>query len=58
MEAGFLLSLKAVPVMERGEIAGTRGVIRNITDREQAEAELIHYREHLEELVSAHTAEL
>jgi PAS domain S-box-containing protein len=42
----------------RGELVGTMGVSRDITERKRAEAELRKYQEHLEELVHERTAEL
>lgn len=47
------------PVIDRsGRLQGTVGFARDITDRKQVEAELEAYREHLELLVKARTAEL
>ncbi len=45
-------------VIKDGEIKGFVSIIRDITDRKQAEAELETYRNHLEELVQARTDEL
>jgi PAS domain S-box-containing protein len=41
-----------------GNIIGTMGISRDITERVRAEQELEKYREHLEELVEARTAQL
>lgn len=41
-----------------GETIGFIGLIRDISDRLQAEQELLEYRNHLEELVNARTVEL
>lgn len=43
---------------EQGEFIGYVGALTNITARKQAQAELENYRDHLEELVDARTAEL
>jgi two-component system, sensor histidine kinase and response regulator len=48
-----------VPLRDRhGQIIGTMGISHNITDRKRAEMELQEYKNHLEELVEARTAEL
>ena len=48
-----------VPLRDRhGQIIGTMGISHNITDRKRAEMELQEYKNHLEELVAARTAEL
>ena len=43
---------------EAGEVQGVFAAARDITERKQAEEELDHYREHLEELVDRRTEEL
>ena len=43
---------------ETGAVAGVFAAARDITERKQAEEELARYREHLEELVAARTADL
>ena len=43
---------------EHGAIAGVCSVARDITERKQTEQELALYRQHLEELVAARTAEI
>jgi len=42
----------------KGQIIGFIGVIRDVTQRKQVEAELQQHQEHLEELVTERTAEL
>ncbi|MEW6067946.1 MAG: hypothetical protein AB1610_06620 [Nitrospirota bacterium] len=49
----FFISLK-----KDGEIVYSISVQKNITERKKAEEELEKYREHLEDLVKAQTAEL
>lgn len=41
-----------------GSLIGFIGVIRDVTQRKQVEAELLQHRDHLEELVTERTAEL
>ena len=54
----WLLSTK-VPFRDSlGNIAGLVGINRDITERKQAEEELRHHRDHLEELVNERTIEL
>ncbi|MDY0091972.1 MAG: sigma 54-interacting transcriptional regulator [Candidatus Vecturithrix sp.] len=43
---------------ERGEIIGTFGISRDITDLKHAEQQLLQYRDHLEEIVRDRTVEL
>ena len=43
---------------EKGEVIGTVGSARNITDRKKIEAELAEHRQHLEELVQQRTEAL
>jgi len=47
-----------VPIFENGRFVGYRGIGRNITDRKHAEEELREYRDDLERLVAAQTADL
>jgi PAS domain S-box-containing protein len=49
---------KAPFLNERGEVIGTVGSARNITERKRVEAELESHRGHLEELVQQRTGEL
>jgi len=42
-------------VNQEGEPTGFRGIVRDITERREAERELEHYRHHLEELVRERT---
>jgi len=54
-----LLSVNAAPVFTSGgEFGGAVASIQDVTERRNVEAELVHYREHLEELVRQRTAEL
>ena len=52
------MEINAVPVYQSGKIVGLQGIMRDITERKQAEEELAKYRERLEELVKERTAEL
>jgi PAS domain S-box-containing protein len=53
------LESNAAPILDSaGNIRGYRGADRDITERKQAEEELVRYREHLEELVEERTQEL
>ncbi len=45
-------------IEEDGRIVGTRGIVRDVTERKLAEEELARHRDHLEELVQQRTAEL
>ncbi len=48
-----------LPLMDHeGNVIGTMGISRDITDRKRAERELLEYRVRLEELVAERTAEL
>jgi PAS domain S-box-containing protein len=49
---------KAPFINEKGEVIGTVGSARDITDRKRIEAELERYRHHLEALVQERTAAL
>jgi PAS domain S-box-containing protein len=49
---------KAPFINERGELIGTVGSARDVTERKQVEQELASYRENLEELVRERTREL
>lgn len=49
---------KAPFVDDHGQVIGTVGSARNVTERKQVEAELAQYRERLESLVEARTQEL
>lgn len=53
------LETHAVPMRDAaGKVIALLGVTRDVTKRKQAEKELRHYRDHLEELVSTRTREL
>ena len=53
----FPVLLHAIPIFGRGwTIKGLRGIIKDMTDRKQAEEELNKYRNHLEELVADRTS--
>jgi PAS domain S-box-containing protein len=54
----WALSTKLPLRDHQGKIIGIMGINRDITERKQAEEELRKYRDHLEELVEARTAEL
>ena len=49
---------KAPFIDDQGQVIGTVGSARNVTERKQVEAELAQYRERLESLVEARTHEL
>lgn len=50
--------VSGAPLLKGGEVVGVISVARDITARKKAEAELQSYRDHLEEMVAARTAEL
>jgi PAS domain S-box-containing protein len=45
-------------IREGGEVVGTRGIVRDVSERKRVEEELARHREHLEDLVEERTAEL
>jgi PAS domain S-box-containing protein len=47
-----------VPVFEKGQFAGYRGIGRDITQRKEMEEELRRHRDHLVEMVELQTADL
>ena len=54
----WVLTTKLPLTDAQGDIVGTMGISRDITDRKRAEQELAQYRVHLEDLVMQRTAEL
>jgi len=54
----WVLSTKLPLLDDKGEVLGTMGISRDITDRKRIERELEEYRVRLEELVKMRTAEL
>jgi len=54
----FPVVVYASPIIEENKGAGLRGIVVDITERKQAEEELIKHREHLEELVKERTKKL
>ena len=57
-ERRVYLEVKSPLIDDGGRIIGLCGISTDITERKQAEAELVRHRDHLEELVFARTAEL
>ena len=51
------VEVHSTPIEVQGQVL-LFSIIHDVTDRRKVEEELIHYREHLEELVEARTAEL
>jgi diguanylate cyclase (GGDEF)-like protein/PAS domain S-box-containing protein len=54
----WVLTTKLPLVDQRGNIIGTMGISRDITERKRVDQELQEYRQHLEELVASRTVEL
>ncbi|WP_171013491.1 ATP-binding protein [Chitinivorax sp. B] len=52
------ISVKFPLIDDRGQQYAVCGILTDITDRKRAEDELMHYRDHLEELVDARTRDL
>jgi PAS domain S-box-containing protein len=55
---GWIMGYGEAILGENGDVVGLRGVAQDITTRKQAEMELLAYRDHLESMVKARTAEL
>jgi PAS domain S-box-containing protein len=54
----IVVEVNVTPYLEEGRVQYARAIIRDVTDRHSAEAELIRYREHLEDLVTSRTARI
>lgn len=54
----FFTETRTIPVFEGGRVVRVATIIRDITERIRMEDELKAYRDHLEELVQARTADL
>lgn len=52
------IEVSSSAIVENGVIVGSRDIVRDISERKQAERELRKYREHLEDLVEERTAAL
>ncbi len=52
------LKVNVDPILIQNELTGAVHVVSDITDRKQAEQELVEYRENLEDLVKERTKEL
>jgi hypothetical protein len=46
------------PIMEDGKVVGILDVANDVTEQVIQQAELLHYRQHLEDLVTARTEQL
>ena len=56
--SSFPVEFTVTAMKQEGRINGAVNVFRNIAERKQTEAELLHHRRHLEELVQQRTATL
>jgi PAS domain S-box-containing protein len=51
-------NIRGIPLLHNSDVIGAIMIHEDVTELKHAEAELIHYKDHLEELVEQRTAEL